>query len=334
MRVFAKYLLQSLPVLLVCYLLSFFFIRLIPGDPVMMILGERGADPAVYEALKEQLGVTRGFGEQLWSVMQLDFSRSIVTQQPVWSEFKLRFLATFELSIFALVTAVVLGLPLGCLTAVLSKGTWRPMDRLISSLSVFGYSVPLFWWALLLISFFSNHLGWLPVAGRSCPDFQVHTWSGLYLIDAWFSENPVLAFLNAFHHLLLPGLVLSTVPLASLVRMTRGSVIDQLNQDYVRTAKAKGVSRSRVLFQHVLSNAWVPILTTLGLILNSLLAGAVLTETVFAWPGLGRWMVQSVLSRDYPVVQACLVLISTGVVVINGLIESLLHTVDPKAGDN
>ena len=324
-------LLQSLPTLLGVCILTFSIVRLVPGDPVMLLLGERGGSPEAYQELQAALGLDRSLPEQFLSyvgnILVGDFGQSMVSKQPVLHEFAVRFAATMELSLLALFFAVLVGVPLGVF-AGLFRGS--AVDTAITSTALTGYSMPIFWWGLLLILLFSVELGWTPVSGRMSLFFDIEPITGFYLIDSWFSEEPWPTFKSVAHHLVLPAFVLATVPLASIMRMTRGSMLEVLGQDYVRTAKAKGLSFYSVVFVHALRNALIPVVTVIGLMFGALLTGAVLTETIFSWPGVGRWLVQSVQARDYSVIQSGVLMLAIIVIILNIVVDLAYFAINPQ----
>jgi dipeptide transport system permease protein len=254
----------------------------------------------------------------------------VISQRPVWSEFADRFPATVELSLVALTWAVLLGVPLG-VVAALKRRRWP--DHLLMSTGLVGYSMPIFWWGLILILFFSVRLGWTPVSGRISPAFDLEPWSGFFLLDVWVRGLGWPAFRDVLSHLVLPALVLGTVPVAAIARMTRSSLLEVLREDYVRTAKAKGLPFPRVVFRHALSNALIPVVTVIGLMLGTLLTGAVLTETIFSWPGVGRWLVSAVLARDYPVLQGGILLVAAVIVVVNAWVDVVYMWLNPRLRD-
>ncbi|ABC23157.1 ABC transporter permease subunit [Rhodospirillum rubrum] len=311
-------------------LLAFALIHLIPGDPILVMAGERGVSPARHAMLMTQLGLDRPLWEQyltyLGKALQGDLGNSIVTRQPVIEEFKTLFPATIELGVFAMVFAVLIGIPAGMLAAV-KRGT--SLDHGVMVVSLTGYSMPIFWWGLLLIMLVSGILGWTPVSGRIDSIMWIDTVTGFMLIDSLLSDEPG-AFLSAVHHLILPAIVVGTIPLAVIARMTRSAMLEVLREDYVRTARAKGVSPGRVVMVHALRNALIPVITVIGLQTGVLLAGAILTETIFAWPGVGKWLVDSINRRDYPAVQGGILLISTVVILVNLLVDVLYGVINPR----
>jgi len=328
---FLRKVLQLIPTLFGASLIAFALIRLIPGDPVLHLLGERGGDPAVVQEMRKKFGLDKSMPEQYFifisNAVQGNMGESTVSKQSVTSEFMARFPATIELSLLALFWSVVVGVPLGVIAA-LKKNTI--FDYSIIGTSLVGYSMPIFWWALICILFFSVHLGWFPVSGRVSFEYEIPNITGFYLIDSWFTPEGPKAFLSALRHLFLPAFVLGTIPLAVMARMTRSSVLEVLGEDFIRTAKAKGLPFSRVVIHHALRNALVPIVTVIGLLVGSLLTGAVLTETIFSWPGVGRWLVKSVEARDYPVIQGGVLYLAVIVISVNLLVDLLYLWVYPR----
>ncbi len=314
--------------------MSFSIIRLIPGDPVMHIIGERGASEERVQEIRKNLGLDKSIFEQYYifskNALRGDFGDSIVTKQPVWNDFKVLWPATFELSLLAIFWSSIAGLILGILAASKRNSVW---DYGAVSLSTVGFAMPLFWWALLVIFFFSVTLGWFPVSGRISVEHDVPYRTGLYLVDSLLSGQ-VSAFFSAFKHMVLPAFVLGTVSLALIVRVTRSSFIDIQKEDYIRTARAKGLRKSQILFKHIFKNALPQILTALGLAFGQLLTGAIMTETIFSWPGLGRWIVKSIEARDYPSVQAGLFYSMIVIVVINFMTDEAIKVVNPKLRDS
>ena len=311
-------------------LLSFALIRLVPGDPIELLVGERGIDPARHAVLRAELGLDqpllKQYGIYIRAVLAGDLGRSIVTKEPVLKEFLALFPATIELSVCAITLAVLFGIPMGILAAV-RRGS--VLDYATMGLSVTGFSMPLFWWALLLILTFSVRLGWTPVSGRMSELFWVDPVSGFMLVDSLLSTEKG-AFVSAVRHLILPSIALGTIPLAVIARMTRSSMLEVLGEDYVRTAQAKGLSPLRVVGLHALRNAMIPVVTVIGLAVGVLLAGAILTETIFAWPGVGKWLVESVRRRDYPVLQGGVLLVATVVIAVNLGVDVLYGVINPR----
>lgn len=330
-RYLFKRLLEVIPTLLGVTIIAFGLIRMIPGDPVLLMIGERGASPEVMAEMRAAYGLDKPLPVQylvyLKNAVQGDFGTSVVSKGPVIQEFRERFPATLELGVFALVLAVFIGLPLGVLAAVKRNSIF---DYSLMTTSLVGYSMPIFWWGLILILIFSVQLGWTPVSGRIDLAFDVPQWTGFYLIDAWKSDEAFAAFKSALSHLILPGIALGTIPLAVVARMTRSSMLEVLGEDYMRTARAKGLSRGRVIFVHGLRNALVPVITVIGLMAGTIVTGAVLTETIFSWPGIGRWLVDSVLQRDYPVIQSGILLIAVTVILVNFMVDLAYAWANPR----
>ncbi|MBF0572576.1 MAG: ABC transporter permease subunit [Desulfamplus sp.] len=326
----AKRFMQIFPAFIGITLLTFSLVHLIPGDPVELLAGERGIDPERHAEMKISLGLDKPLPIQylnyITNVFKGDLGKSFVTKKPVLKEFMTLFPATLELSLCAMIFAVVFGLPAGVIAGV-KRGT--VFDHSVMAVSLTGYSMPIFWWGLLLILFFSVNLGWTPVSGRLSPLFWIDADTGFMLIDSLRSDEPG-AFKSALSHLILPSIVLGTIPLAVIARMTRSSMLEVLKEDYVRTAKAKGLSPARVIMLHALRNALIPVITVIGLQIGVLLAGAILTETIFAWPGVGKWIVESINRRDYPVVQGGILIISSLIIFVNLLVDILYGIINPR----
>jgi len=311
-------------------LLTFALIRLVPGDPIELLVGERGIDPARHAMLRAELGLDKPllsqYGIYISDVVQGDLGRSIVTKTPVIDEFLSLFPATVELSICAILFAVAVGLPVGILAAV-RRGSF--LDYATMGVSLTGYSMPIFWWALLLILFFSVNLGWTPVSGRLSVLYYVEPVTGFMLIDTLLSGEKA-AFGSAVRHLILPSIALGTIPLAIIARMTRSSMLEVLGEDYIRTARAKGLAPLRIIALHALRNALIPVVTVIGLAVGVLFAGAILTETIFSWPGVGKWLVESVRRRDYPVLQGGVLLVAGIVMAVNLTVDLLYGLINPR----
>lgn len=311
-------------------IVSFLFIRLLPGDPILLMAGERGMTDERYATLMTQFGFDQSLLSQYWNyltgILQGDLGLSFRTKRPVWDEFFALFPATLELSLCAIFFAVFLGIPAGIVAAV-NRGKWP--DQALMTTALVGYSMPIFWWALLLIIFFSGMLGWTPVSGRISLMFFFPSDTGFMLIDS-FRSGQAGAFASAVEHLILPTVVLGTIPLAVIARQTRSAMLEVLSEDYVRTAKAKGLSPRRVNGLHALRNAMIPVITVIGLSVGTLMAGAILTETIFSWPGIGKWMVEGISSRDYTAVQGGLLMIAVIVMVVNLIVDVLYGFINPK----
>ncbi len=327
--------LDVIPTAIGISLIAFLLIRLIPGDPVMLLLGERGSDPIVYEKMKASLGLDLPWYEQYWSFITKafsgDFGTSIISKNSVWEEFKTLFPATLELGIVALFFALTIGIPLGIVAAVKRNSF---LDYLFMTGSLVGYSMPIFWWGLILIIVFSVNLGLTPVSGRISVLYDIEPLTGFMLIDSLqkevIEEEGFSAFFSALKHLILPSIAMGTIPLAVVARMTRSSLLEVLKEDYIRTAKSKGLSPFYVICKHALRNALVPITTVIGLMFGSIITGAILTETIFSWPGIGKWILDAVNGRDYPVIQGGVLFIGFIVVTINLTVDILYSIINPK----
>ncbi len=323
-----------IPTFLGVTLLTFSLIRMIPGDPVELMAGERGVDPVRHAELLAQMGLDKPLLVQYWhyltGIFQGDLGTSIVTREPVLREFLTLFPATLELSFCAIIIAVCIGLPAGIIAAV-RRG--KVTDYTVMGLSLTGYSMPIFWWGLLLILLFSVGLGWTPVSGRISAMFWVDEVTGFMLIDSFMSDEAG-AFLSALRHLILPSIVLATIPLAVIARMTRSAMLEVLREDYIQVARAKGLAMWMVVCIHALRNALIPVITVIGLQVGVLMAGAILTETIFSWPGVGKWMLDSIYRRDYPSVQGGILLIACMVIVVNLTVDIFYGVVNPRIRHN
>ena len=323
-------LLLIVPTFIGITLVAFLFIRLLPGDPVILMAGERGVSPERHAELMAQFG----FDQPLWKqyvdyvggLLHGNFGYSFSTKKPVLGEFMARFPATLELAFCAIVLATVLGVAAGILAAV-RRGSW--IDQLTMGTALVGYSMPIFWWALLLIILFSTKLGWTPVSGRISLTQFFPPVTGFMLIDSLLAGKPA-AFWSAVHHLILPTIVLATIPLAVIARQTRSAMLEVLGEVYIMTAKSKGLAPRRVVWLHALRNALIPVVTTIGLQVSVLMGGAILTETIFSWPGIGKWMIDSISRRDYQVVQGGLLLIAAVVMVVNLTVDLLYGLINPR----
>ena len=335
MKFFLKKFLDLIPTLLGISLICFFMIRLIPGDPVLNLVGERGVDPARYLEMKKALGLDLPIIEQFWhflkNALHGNLGTSIVSNNSVWAEFIERFPATFELGMVGLCFATIIGIPMGIYAAIKRNSFF---DYFLMSSSLIGYSMPIFWWGLILILVFSVKLGLTPVSGRIDLTFDIPLFSGLYLVDTLqtsvLKAEGLAPFWSALKHLILPATALGTIPLAVIARMTRSSMLEVLGEDYIRTARAKGMSKTRIVYIHALRNALVPIVTTLALLFGSIITGAILTETIFSWPGIGKWIVQSITARDYPVIQGGVLIISFIIIMTNILVDVIYYYLNPK----
>ena len=322
-----------LPTFLGITLAAFFLIRLVPGDPIEVMVGERKLDAEAHARLVTQLGLDQPivvqYGRYLLQTLSGDLGTSIVSREPVSREFAALFPATIELALAALVFALAVGITLGALAA-LNRG--KLVDQGVMGLATVGYSMPIFWWGLVLIMVFSVDLGMTPVSGRIAIEYDIGVRTGFMLIDSLLSGEPG-AFTSALRHLLLPALVLGTVPMAVIARMTRSALLDVLREDYMRAARARGLSPWRVVAVHGLRNALIPVITVVGLQAGALLGGAVLTETIFSWPGIGKWLIDSIGRRDYPVVQAGILISALTFIAANLVVDLLYGVADPRIRD-
>ena len=321
------------PTFLGIILLTFVLIRLVPGDPVEVRVGERGISPERHAELVHQMGLDRPlyvqFFDYVGGVLKGDLGISVITHRPVMTEFLTLFPATLELAFFALIFATAIGVPAGMLAAVKRGSAY---DHVVMGTTLTGYSMPIFWWGLLLILFFSIDLSWTPVAKRLSDDYDIVGVTGFMLIDTLLSDDPDAkgSFLDAVKHLILPTIVLGTVPLAVIARMTRSAMLEVLGEDYIRTARAKGLSSYRVVAIHALRNALVTVVTVIGLQVGTLLGGAILTENVFSWPGIAKWLVESIGRRDYPALQGGVLIIAALVMAVNLAVDLLYGLLNPR----
>ncbi len=323
-------LLLLLPALAGLSLLSFALIHLIPGDPVEAMAGARGLDAGEHLRLLRQLRLDLPLPQQflhyLGGVLGGSFGTSYFTHNAVLAEFLQRLPATLELSAAAMLLAIAVGLPAG-IAAALHRGRWP--DHALMSACLAGNALPVFWWGMLLMLVFSVQLGWTPVSGRLSPLLWVEPRSGFLLWDAWRAGD-FAALGDALRHMLLPAVVLATVPLAVIARMTRSALLEVLGAGYVRAARARGLSPRRVVWVHALRNALLPVVTVTGLQIGTLLGGAILTETIFSWPGIGQWMVQAIHLRDYPVLQGAVLLVGAMVLVVHLLVDLSYALLNPR----
>jgi dipeptide transport system permease protein len=311
-------------------LLAFLLVHLVPGDPIETLAGEHGVSAAVHQRLMHEYGLDRPLWEQyllyLAHVLRGDLGLSLVTRTPVIQEFKQLFPATVELSLSAMLFAVMIGIPAGTIAAVRRNSVF---DQGVMGASLTGYSMPIFWWGLLLIILFSNTLQWTPVSGRIDVLYDPPAVTGFLLVDSLLSDEPG-AFWSALNHLILPTIVLGTIPLAVVARMTRSSMLEVLGEDYIRTARAKGLAPSLVVGLHAMRNVLIPVVTVIGLYAASLFSGAILTETIFAWPGVGRCLFDAISRRDYPVLQGGVLLLGMVVMAVNVTVDVLYGFINPR----
>ena len=322
-------LLALVPVLLGVTLVAFYAMYLTPGDPALLILGERATQERV-EALRRDLGLDKPFlvqyGTFLARLAQGNLGRSTQTNNPVIEDIAQRFPATVELTLAAMVVACVVGITAGIVSAVRQ---YSAFDYAAMVGSLVGVSMPIFWLGFVFMLVFSLRLDWLPLSGRYDVALYVPRVTNFVLIDSLLDGNRE-AFVSGLKHLVLPAVTLSTVPMAIIARMTRSAMLEVMRQDFVRTARAKGLGGFPVVVKHALRNAFIPVLTVIGLQFGHLLGGAILTETVFAWPGVGRLTLEAIYTRDYPLIRGCVLVVATAFVLINLLVDLLYAVIDPR----
>jgi peptide/nickel transport system permease protein len=316
-------------VLLGVSIVVFFMVRAIPGDPAQLLLGQQ-ATQAQVEQVRANMGLDKPgivqYGIFLADALRGDLGDSIVTGRPVTTELLARVPATLELTLFAMLVAVLVGVPVGVISAV-KQYSW--LDKFTSVLALTGISMPIFWLAMILIVIFFVNLGWLPFPGRLSTGYAVTSITGLVLVDSLLTLN-FPAFWDGLKHLIMPAIALGTIPMAVVMRMTRSSMLEVMGEDYVRTARAKGVVPWRVIFKHALRNAMLPTVTVIGLQVGLLMGGAVITETIFSWPGVGQIAYESVNRRDYAMIQGVVLYGATLFVLVNLLVDILYAVLDPR----
>ena len=321
--------LSTVPVLLGVSILVFSFIHMIPGDPAQAMLGER-ATPESLARVRASLGLDKPIWEQyliyMGKVLRGDLGTSILRQDPITEQLLIRFPATVELSVTAMLLALLFGIPAGVFSAV-QRNSWFDNGTMLLSLA--GVSMPIFWLGLMMQTLFSVILHWFPTSAQLTATLEFKSVTHFVLIDAIAQGNGVV-LVDYLRHLIMPAAALSTIPLATIARMTRSSMLDVLGQDYVRTAWAKGLRFSTVVLKHALRNAMLPIVTVAGLLIGTLLSGAVLTETIFSWPGIGRWVFEAIQARDYPIIQGVTLFVTALVVFVNLLVDISYAFLDPR----
>ena len=329
LRFTVRRLLLLVPILVGLSILVFLWIRALPGSPATALLGER-ATPEAVAAIREQYGLDEPVYEQYFAYLKtlarFEFGTSITSRRPVLEEFGERFPATIELALAAMIFSVGLGIPLGFLAAKRYGGI---LDHASLVASLLGVSIPIFFLAILLKYVFAVKLGWLPTVGRQSVLIEVPHPTNFYMLDALIALD-FGAFWDALKHLVLPAVALGSIPLAIVARITRAATLDVQNEDYVRTAHAKGVAPRIVDRRHVLRNALLPISTIIGLQTGLLLSGAVLTETVFAFPGIGTWLVEAIEARNYPVLQGGILFVAIVFVLVNLVVDVSYGVLNPR----
>jgi peptide/nickel transport system permease protein len=316
-------------VLLGVSIIVFFMVRAIPGDPAQILLGQTATQEQVQQ-LRTQMGLDKPvivqYGLFLRDALTGDLGQSIVTGRAVTTELLVRFPATLELTAFAMIIAVLVGVPVGVIAAVKQ---YSILDKVTSVFALAGISMPIFWLAMILVVIFTVNLELLPFPGRLSSDISISAFTGLVLVDSLLTGN-FAGFWDGLKHLILPAAALGTIPMAVIMRMTRSSMLEVMGEDYVRTARAKGVVPWRVVFKHALRNALLPTVTVIGLQVGLLMAGAIITETIFSWPGVGQIAFQSVNRRDYALVQGVVLYGAALFVLVNLLVDILYAVLDPR----
>lgn len=318
-----------IPTLLGVSIIIFLMLAITPGDPAELLLGERATQESL-EAMREYLGLQKPLYIQYWlflkRVAKFDLGETIWTRQKVSIEIMERFPATIELTLAAMIISSFFGIILGIISAT-KQYSWFDYASMLGSL--FGVSMPVFWLGLVLMLIFSLNLGWFPMSGRIGVDIDLTVITNLFLLDSILTRNWE-ALKSALMHLTLPAFALSTIPLAIVARMTRSSMLEVLRQDYIKTARAKGLSEFKIVLKHALRNGLIPVVTVVGLQFGILLGGAILTETVFAWPGVGKWIFDGVVKRDYMVIQGGCLLVASIFVFVNLIVDMLYAIINPR----
>jgi peptide/nickel transport system permease protein len=324
-----KRLLQIIPVILGVTLIAFALIHLAPGDPVRTMLGQHATQQEI-DDIRAKYGLDQPLYVQyfIWlgDVLQGDLGRSILSHEQVTTEIGSRFPNTIELAIAAMIFAILIGVVAGIISATKQ---YSVADYSVMGIALFGISMPVFWLGIMLMMIFGVFLGWLPIGGRIDLLIPFQRVTGFMVIDSIITGNGA-ALISVLRHLILPAIALGTIPMAIIARTTRSSMLEILRQDFIRTERAKGLSERKVIYKHAIRNAMVPVVTVIGLNFGLLLSGAILTETVFSWPGVGRLVIDSVYARDYPLVIGCILVFALVFVIVN-LITDLLYTyIDPR----
>lgn len=328
-RYFIRRIFQMIPVLIGVSIFVFVGMHIIPGDVATLLLGDK-ANPESLARLQHELGLDQPVYVQYYrfvsKVMKGDFGISLRTRQPAWREVWWALPLTVELSLLSILVAVVVGIPVGMWAALRQ---YSMFDSLSMVAVLVGVSMPIFWTGLILMMVLGGRLHWFPIGGILDEGMTLQRITGLYILDALL-QGDLKVFNSALKHLVLPSIALGSIPMATMARMTRSTMLEVLRQDYVRTARSKGLAERVVMIRHALRNTLIPVVTVIGLQLGLLLSGAVLTETVFALPGLGRLAITSILARDYAVVQAAVLISALMIVVINLAVDMLYAYLDPR----
>ena len=324
-----KRLLMLIPVLLGTSIIAFSLIHLAPGDPARTMAGEHASQRTI-NAIREKYGLDKPlyiqYGIWLNRALHGDMGRSIVSNEYVTKEILDRFPNTFELTFFAMILAIAIGAMAGIISA--SK-QYSALDYTFMGIALFGLSMPVFWLGIMLMMIFGVYLRWLPIGGRINILIPFHRITGFYLLDSIITGN-FAALISTLRYLILPSTALATIPMATIARVTRSSMLEVLRQDFIRTERAKGLSERVVIYKHAVRNAMIPVITVIGLNFGLLLAGAILTETVFSWPGIGRYVVSAVRMRDYPAVQGCVLFFAFVFVIVNLVTDIIYVYIDPR----
>ena len=318
-----------IPLLLAISVVVFFMIHLIPGDPVQIMLGDKGTEEDAAR-LRSELGFDEPLPVQyfkfLSNLVRGDLGRSIRNRNPVINEIGAAFPATIELTVLSMIFASIIGIAAGIVSAIKQ---YSIIDNLTMVGALLGISMPVFWVGMMLMLIFGARLGWLPISGRISRVTDLEIITNFYLLDSILTQNWA-ALRSTFSHLILPAITLATIPVAMIARMTRSTTLEILNQDYIRTARAKGLPEKVVILKHVLKNSLIPVVTIIGLQFGSFLGGAVLTETVFARAGVGRLLINGILGRDFPVIQGAVIFIASFFIFINLVVDILYSYLDPR----
>jgi len=321
--------LSIIPTLLGVSIVIFLMLAITPGDPAELLLGERATEETL-ENMREHLGLNEPlyvqYGMFLKRLIKFDLGETIWTRQKVWDEIKQRYPATIELSVAAMFLSCFFGIILGIISAT-KQYSWFDYMSMIASL--IGVSIPVFWLGLVLMLVFSLYLGWFPMSGRLGVGIDIEIITNFYVLDAILTRNWA-GLKDAIWHLVLPSVALSTIPLAIIARMTRSSMLEVLRQDYIKTAKAKGLGQTKIVLKHALRNGLIPVITVIGLQFGIMLGAAILTETVFAWPGVGKWIFDGVVKRDYMVIQGGTMIVASCFVIVNLVVDVLYAVINPR----